>query len=63
MTNGRAELSVEQERRLVECYGALRELADTCTVPAVRAAVTVALTELDVALEGQDIEVLVPAGS
>lgn len=56
MMNGSAELSREQETRLVECHRALRDLAGSCQVPAVVTAVKAALTELDVALEGQDLE-------
>ncbi|WP_344954828.1 DUF6052 family protein [Actinomadura miaoliensis] len=47
------ELTDAQERQLLECYASLRELAGTCDVPSVVAAVRAALAELRVALYGQ----------
>lgn len=57
MTNGRAELSADQEEKLVGCYAILTELAYSCEVPSVAAAVRAALVELDVALEAQALDV------
>ncbi|ETK37145.1 MULTISPECIES: DUF6052 family protein [Microbispora] len=54
--NGRAELSADQEQRLLECHAALTRLADECEVPAVLTAVRMAATELQVAVEGQGLD-------
>ncbi|MDA3647022.1 DUF6052 family protein [Saccharopolyspora indica] len=50
------ELAPSQLRRLHEHYDGLRELAASCDVPAVRAAVGVAVAELRVALDGQTLD-------
>lgn len=54
--NGRAVLTAEQERRLLDCHAALRELMDSCEVPAVHTAARVAYLELQVAIEGQGLD-------
>lgn len=54
MTNG-TWLTPDEERRLLESYHALLELAGTCRVPAVQAALRGALAELRVALDGQAV--------
>ncbi|MCY0942920.1 DUF6052 family protein [Streptomyces antarcticus] len=56
MTNAHSYLSTEQEAQLLGAYTDLRELASGCEVPAVRAAVNVALAELRTALDGQAVE-------
>jgi Family of unknown function (DUF6052) len=53
MTNGNDELTADQERQLGECYATLRELAESCDVPSVRAAARIALAELHAAMDGQ----------
>ncbi|MEU1228929.1 DUF6052 family protein [Streptomyces sp. NPDC005828] len=55
MTND-SSLTPEQEQRLLESYRTLRDLAETCTVPAVFAALRGALAELRVALDGQAVD-------
>lgn len=55
MTND-TSLTPDQERRLLESYRALVDLAETCRVPAVHAALRGALAELRVALDGQAVE-------
>ncbi|MFE2209047.1 MULTISPECIES: DUF6052 family protein [Streptomyces] len=54
MTNG-TWLTPEDERRLLESYHALLDLAESCRVPAVHAALRGALAELRVALDGQAV--------
>ncbi|MEY9211888.1 hypothetical protein NI17_008260 [Thermobifida halotolerans] len=56
MTNGRAELSAEEKRRLRECYDVLQEFAGTGPVPSVRAAARVAVAELHAVLDGQAMD-------
>ncbi|GHG38647.1 DUF6052 family protein [Streptomyces zaomyceticus] len=56
MTNAHSFLSPEQEARLLGAYTALKELSADCRVPAVGAAVTMALAELRTALDGQGVE-------
>jgi hypothetical protein len=46
-------ISAGHERRLLDCYAALRELAQYCEVPSVRAAARMALADLYPAVEGQ----------
>jgi hypothetical protein len=53
MTNEKAELTVEQEQQLLECYAILHRLAESCTVPSVSAATRMALAELHAAIDGQ----------
>lgn len=54
--NGQAELTSEQERQLLDCHAALERLAENCEVPAVLTAVRMAMTELQVAIEGQGLD-------
>ncbi|MFD1832739.1 MULTISPECIES: DUF6052 family protein [Streptomyces] len=56
MTNDTSRLTADQERRLLECYTALRQLSEGCAVPAVTAALNTALAELRIALDGQAVE-------
>ncbi|MCZ0983663.1 DUF6052 family protein [Streptomyces diastatochromogenes] len=55
MTND-SSLTPEQRDRLLESYRTLVDLAGTCRVPAVFAALRGALAELRVALDGQGVE-------
>jgi hypothetical protein len=54
--SGPGELTGTEEQQLLECYATLHQLAETCDVPAVLAAVRVALAELHAALDGQALE-------
>lgn len=56
MTNGPGELTGRQERQLLECYATLHQLSAECDVPAVVAAVRVALAELHAAVNGQALD-------
>ncbi|MFJ3906170.1 DUF6052 family protein [Streptomyces sp. NPDC090025] len=55
MTND-SSLTPEQRDGLLETYHDLLDLAETCRVPAVSAALRGALAELRVALDGQGVE-------
>ncbi|WP_256104160.1 DUF6052 family protein [Streptomyces sp. ODS05-4] len=55
MTNG-TSLTPDQRGTLLEGYRSLTALAETCQVPAVRAALRGALAELRVALDGQAVD-------
>ncbi|MFD3728496.1 DUF6052 family protein [Streptomyces sp. NPDC058671] len=55
MTND-SSLTPEQEHLLLESYRTLTDLAETCRVPAVSAALRGALAELRVALDGQAVD-------
>jgi hypothetical protein len=55
MTND-TSLTPEQRDRLLQSYRALTDLAGTCRVPAVQAALRGALAELRVALDGQAVD-------
>jgi hypothetical protein len=56
MTNVHSQLSAEQEQQLLTSYRTLTELAGSCRIPSVLAAVRSSLAELRAALAGQDIE-------
>jgi hypothetical protein len=56
MSADRPMLSDEEVRALRRCYQDLKQLAASCQVPSVRAAVRVALAELHAALNGQGLE-------
>jgi hypothetical protein len=54
--SARGELTGTEERQLLDCYSTLHKLALTCEVPAVLAAVRIALAELHAAVDGQALE-------
>ncbi|MFB7915492.1 DUF6052 family protein [Streptomyces sp. NPDC056061] len=56
MTNAHPYLTTEQEQQLLDIYRVLSDLARTCQVPTVSAAVRAALAPLHTALDGQDLD-------